>query len=184
MAGNNKSPSPALRVWSYPVKRTMGWSLSPRIAFIPAILIVALVEAAAGHPASPVRFDDIAEHPGYGLEARAGTDAYRLGRPEWALADSTEAERISGDQSVVLTRNGIRLSDFRFEDRLRVDAAEAVADSGTLAFGSRSFPVTASTAVGSSPRNFASCTSQPYCPVGKPITSLASSIWSKSSDGR
>ncbi|MET3838268.1 heavy metal translocating P-type ATPase [Bradyrhizobium sp. OAE829] len=88
----------------------------------------ALVEAAAGHPASPVRFDEIAEHPGYGLEARAGTDAYRLGQPEWALADSTEAERISGDESVVLTRNGIRLADFRFEDRLRVDAAEAVAE--------------------------------------------------------
>src|SRR5207237_598091 len=37
-------------------------------------------------------------------------------------------ERISGDESVVLAENGIRLADFRFEDRLRVDAAMGVAE--------------------------------------------------------
>ena len=88
----------------------------------------ALVDAAAGHPASPVEFDEISEHPGYGLEARAGAVTYRLGRPEWALADAADVERMSGDESVVLARNGSRLADFRFEDRLRVDAATAVAE--------------------------------------------------------
>ena len=88
----------------------------------------ALVAAAAGYLASPVGFDEISEHPGYGLEAHAGAVTYRLGRPEWALADSANSERISGDESVVLARNGSRLADFRFEDRLRVDAATAVAE--------------------------------------------------------
>jgi len=84
--------------------------------------------AAAGHSASAVEFDEISEHPGCGLEAHAGAISYRLGRLEWALADSRDAERISGDESVVLARNGSRLADFRFEDRLRVDAAAAVAE--------------------------------------------------------
>ena len=85
----------------------------------------ALVDAAAGHPASPVEFEDISEHPGCGLEAHAAAVTYRLGRPEWALAN---AERMSGDESVVLARNGSRLAEFRFEDRLRRDAATAIAE--------------------------------------------------------
>jgi P-type Cu2+ transporter len=87
----------------------------------------ALVDAAAGHPASSVEFDEIREHPGYGLEARAGA-VYRLGRPEWALADKTDVERRSGNEAVVLARDGSLLADFRFQDRLRVDAARAVAE--------------------------------------------------------
>jgi Cu2+-exporting ATPase len=35
---------------------------------------------------------------------------------------------MSGDESVVLAGNGRRLADFRFEDRLRMDAATAVAE--------------------------------------------------------
>jgi Cu2+-exporting ATPase len=35
---------------------------------------------------------------------------------------------MSVDESVVLARDGSRLADFRFEDRLRVDAATAVAE--------------------------------------------------------
>jgi Cu2+-exporting ATPase len=88
----------------------------------------ALVEAVAGLPASPAAFDEISEHPGYGLEARAGTIVYRLGRPEWALANVADVERMSGDESVVLSKDGSRLADFRFEDRLRADAATAVAE--------------------------------------------------------
>jgi P-type Cu2+ transporter len=84
--------------------------------------------AAAGHPACQVEFDDISEHPGYGLEAHVGAVTYRLGRPEWALADAADIERMSGDESVVLAENGRRLADFRFEDRLRADAATAVAE--------------------------------------------------------
>jgi Cu2+-exporting ATPase len=88
----------------------------------------ALVEAAAGLPASPFAFDEISEHPGYGLEARAGAAVYRLGRPDWALANAADVLRMSGDESVVLARDGSRLADFRFEDRLRPDAATAVAE--------------------------------------------------------
>ena len=39
----------------------------------------ALVDAAAGHPACQVEFDDISEHPGYGLEAHAGAVTYGSG---------------------------------------------------------------------------------------------------------
>src|SRR6185295_9812865 len=46
----------------------------------------ALVEAGAGLPAPHIAFDEVSEHPGYGLEARVGAAVYRLGRPEWALA--------------------------------------------------------------------------------------------------
>ena len=88
----------------------------------------ALVEAATGLPASRIVFDEISEHPGYGLEARAGAMVYRLGRPDWALADTPDVEPTSGDDSAVLSRDGSRLAGFRFEDRLRVDAAAAVAE--------------------------------------------------------
>ena len=88
----------------------------------------ALVEAAAGHLCLAVAFDEISEHPGYGLEARTEAGVYRLGRPEWALADLAGAARMSGDDSVVLSKNGSRLAEFRFEDRLRVDAVTAIAE--------------------------------------------------------
>jgi Cu2+-exporting ATPase len=88
----------------------------------------ALVEAATGLPASPLVFDRISEHPGYGLEAGAGAAVYRLGRPDWALANVAAVERRSGDEAVVLAKDGSRLADFRFEDRLRADAAMAVAE--------------------------------------------------------
>lgn len=88
----------------------------------------ALVEAAADFPTSALKFDEIAEHPGYGLEARTGGVSYRLGRPDWALADAAEVAMMPDDASVVLSRDGRRLADFRFEDRLRVDAATAVAE--------------------------------------------------------
>jgi Cu2+-exporting ATPase len=87
-----------------------------------------LVEAAVGIPASPIEFDEISEHPGYGLEACAGAIVYRLGRPDWALAEMPDVKRVPHNESVVLSKDGSRLADFRFEDRLRVDAATAVAE--------------------------------------------------------
>jgi Cu2+-exporting ATPase len=86
----------------------------------------ALAEAAG--PVSRIEFDQISERPGYGLEACAGAIVYRLGRPDWALADIAEVARTSGEESVVLSRDGSRLADFRFEDRLRMDTATAVAE--------------------------------------------------------
>jgi Cu2+-exporting ATPase len=88
----------------------------------------ALVEAAGGLSVSHSAFDEIAEHPGFGLEAHSGATVYRLGRPDWALASRAAAGWMPGDESVVLAKDGERLSDFRFEDRLRNDAAIAVAE--------------------------------------------------------
>jgi Cu2+-exporting ATPase len=83
----------------------------------------ALVEAAAGLAPSPVVFDEVTEKAGFGLEARSGATAYRLGKPSWALEGADSAE----DASVVLTRNGHLMTGFHFEDTLRTDAAVAVA---------------------------------------------------------
>jgi Cu2+-exporting ATPase len=88
----------------------------------------ALVEAAGGLSASHIAFDEIAEHPGFGLEAHSGATVYRLGRPDWALASRAAAGWMPGDESVVLAKDGERLSDFRFEDRLRAETAIAVAE--------------------------------------------------------
>ena len=88
----------------------------------------ALVEAAAGHPPSRIVFDEISEYPGCGLKARVGTVFYRLGRPEWALADAFDDRQMSGDGSVVLSKDGNRLAEFRFEECLRADASTAVAE--------------------------------------------------------
>jgi Cu2+-exporting ATPase len=88
----------------------------------------ALVEAAADPPPSRVAFDEVSEHPGFGLEARSGVMSYRLGRPEWALAGLADAGRMSGDESVVLSKDGSRLAEFRFEDFLRADASKAVTE--------------------------------------------------------
>ncbi|MGY2902618.1 heavy metal translocating P-type ATPase [Bradyrhizobium sp. URHC0002] len=92
----------------------------------------ALVEAGAGLPAPHIAFDEISERPGYGLQARSGAAVYRLGRPNWALAGAVEAG--SGNETIVLAKNGSHLSDFRFEDRLRADAAAAVAELKDMGF--------------------------------------------------
>ena len=73
----------------------------------------ALVEAAAGLAPSPVVFDEVTEKAGFGLEARSGATAYRLGKPSWALEG---ADLTAEDASVVLTRNGHLMTGFRFED--------------------------------------------------------------------
>jgi Cu2+-exporting ATPase len=61
------------------------------------------------------------------LEAQAGATVYRLGRPEWALANGEP--RIPDLQlaSVILSKDGRAVATFSFEDRLRSEAREAVA---------------------------------------------------------
>ena len=88
----------------------------------------ALVEAATDLSPSRVAFDEVYERPGFGLEARSGVISYRLGRPEWAFAGLADAGRMSGDESVVLSKNGSRLAEFRFEDSLRANASTAVTE--------------------------------------------------------
>lgn len=74
--------------------------------------------AAAGNSTAPT-LRDIAEHPGFGLEARDGQSTIRLGRPGWAGIDAD-------DDGVVLTRNGALLASFHFDDRLRPGAHETM----------------------------------------------------------
>lgn len=85
----------------------------------------ALVEAAACLAPSPVVFDDVTEQAGFGLQAKAGATVYRLGKPSWALVSP---ESIVGAGTVILTRNGQSMTGFCFEDKLRMDAAIAVAE--------------------------------------------------------
>ncbi|AUX78832.1 cation-translocating P-type ATPase [Sinorhizobium fredii] len=67
---------------------------------------------------------DIREIPGAGIEARTGKGVLRLGSRDFAGAKaSTESAR----SEVVLSLDGRELACFRFEDRLRPDAGEAIA---------------------------------------------------------
>ncbi|WP_441231017.1 cation-translocating P-type ATPase [Tardiphaga sp. 215_C5_N2_1] len=80
--------------------------------------------AAVSTTTTPIALDDVSEHPGCGMEARFGGNVLRLGRPEWALADTSGMD-LDGS-SVVLSRDGQCVADFRFEDRLREGATETV----------------------------------------------------------
>jgi Cu2+-exporting ATPase len=73
--------------------------------------------AAAAPPGNTLAFDHVVEHPGCGLEARAGESVYRLGRPDWALPGGATHRPKTAD--VVLSKNGRQCAAFRFEDRLR-----------------------------------------------------------------
>lgn len=82
----------------------------------------ALAETQTGKPAKDWAFDAVSEVPGFGLEATRGEDVYRLGRAAWALAAPGD------DHGTVLSRNGLKLGAFSFEDRLRPGAAAAIND--------------------------------------------------------
>ena len=63
----------------------------------------------------------VTEHPGLGIEARSGSDVWRLGRAGWATNGSSSAE-----EGPVLAHNGKALETFTFDDALRAGAANAV----------------------------------------------------------
>ena len=81
--------------------------------------------AEAGILADPLRFTDVREVAGFGIEGRDAQGLWRFGRREWASDVAVEAT-VSGTVSL-LTLNGNPVSPFRFEDALRPDAASAVA---------------------------------------------------------
>jgi P-type Cu2+ transporter len=85
--------------------------------------------AAAGGRAnsSSIRLDAVSEHPGFGLEARAGETIYRLGRPEWVLSNS-DTSMWHAEAGVVLSANGQGLAQFQFSDRLRAETEETIAE--------------------------------------------------------
>ncbi|WP_019171902.1 cation-translocating P-type ATPase [Pseudaminobacter salicylatoxidans] len=82
--------------------------------------------AIAGASAPHLALADIRELPGYGVEARAGEDLYRLGRADWAVTDGS----VDAQAGTVLSRNGELLARFEFEDRLRDGTTEAVRELG------------------------------------------------------
>ncbi|HWT57640.1 MAG TPA: cation-translocating P-type ATPase [Rhizobium sp.] len=72
-------------------------------------------------------FDSVAEIPGGGLEARHGTDVYRLGNATFACgADFLLGAADSPFSEVVLSRNGAALARFFFDDTLRPGAFETI----------------------------------------------------------
>ncbi|RYX97533.1 MAG: cadmium-translocating P-type ATPase [Bradyrhizobiaceae bacterium] len=84
----------------------------------------ALASAVEAAP-SRVVFDAISEIPGCGIEASMDDSVLRLGRPEWALPPAIDYD--SDASSVVLSRDGQHLADFRFRDSLRAGAADTIA---------------------------------------------------------
>jgi Cu2+-exporting ATPase len=81
-----------------------------------------------------IAFDTVSEYPGMGLEARLGSDVYRLGRPDWAVA---EPQSLAADDEtpVVLSTNSSCTAVFRLDDNLRPGASEAIADLTALELG-------------------------------------------------
>ena len=80
--------------------------------------------ATPGDGRNPIAFDEIAEHPGAGMEARVGSSVYRLGRPDWACP----ADGAPRDATVVLSENSACVAAFHLTDQLRAGAREAAAE--------------------------------------------------------
>ncbi|RWE35225.1 MAG: cadmium-translocating P-type ATPase [Mesorhizobium sp.] len=72
-------------------------------------------------------FDAVTEHPGFGIEATAGGSIWRLGRRGWAgWKARTGGEGKHGYGGTVLTKNGMIVASFIFEDALRLDTRAAI----------------------------------------------------------
>jgi Cu2+-exporting ATPase len=85
---------------------------------------LALVAAGENEIMRPIALTGLSEYPGSGLEAHINDVVHRLGRPDWALVGSPEC---ADHPSVVLSRNGRFLADFKFDDALRPGVGEAIA---------------------------------------------------------
>ncbi|MER9191063.1 cation-translocating P-type ATPase [Mesorhizobium australicum] len=73
------------------------------------------------------KFDAVTEHPGFGIEATAAGSTWRLGRRGWAgWKARTGGEGKHGYGGTVLTKDGIIVATFHFEDALRVDTRAAI----------------------------------------------------------
>lgn len=105
----------------------------------PAMLMIAANMAAhSRHPFSKaisgfatsggqLTFDTVSEHAGFGIEATHAGTTWRLGRRGWAgWKARTGGEGKHGYGGTVLTRNGLIVATFAFEDALRADARAAV----------------------------------------------------------
>ncbi|MER9450799.1 cation-translocating P-type ATPase [Mesorhizobium sp. M0254] len=73
------------------------------------------------------KFDAVTEHPGFGIEATAAGSIWRLGRRGWAgWKARTGGEGKHGYGGTVLTKNGMIVASFVFEDALRLDTRAAI----------------------------------------------------------
>ncbi|WP_082766453.1 cation-translocating P-type ATPase [Paramesorhizobium deserti] len=92
-------------------------------------LAKALAQAAKGIRSKAARFEHFKEVPGCGLVAVSGDATWRLGRREWAAeGNAGAADAPHGGPETVLSLNGRIVAAFRFDDRVRKDAAETVAE--------------------------------------------------------
>ncbi|QND23585.1 cadmium-translocating P-type ATPase (plasmid) [Rhizobium leguminosarum bv. viciae] len=81
---------------------------------------------------APISFDSVTEIPGGGLKARNGADIYRLGNTAFAGGTSFVSRTADSPFSeVVLSKNGVDLARFFFDDTLRPGAREAIDRLGT-----------------------------------------------------
>lgn len=105
----------------------------------PAMLAIAADMAAhSRHPFSKAiagfaaldgqhKFDAVTERPGFGIEATDAGSTWRLGRRGWAgWKARTGGEGKHGHGGTVLTKDGIIVATFDFEDALRADASAAI----------------------------------------------------------
>ncbi|CDX53189.1 Nitrogen fixation protein FixI [Mesorhizobium plurifarium] len=81
----------------------------------------------AGHSGQP-GIESVAEHPGFGVEAIAQGNTWRLGRRGWAgwKARTGGEGKPGGYGGTVLSRNGNIVACFTFEDALRQDARATI----------------------------------------------------------
>jgi len=78
-------------------------------------------------PAGRQRLGSVSEHPGFGIEASAAGSTWRLGRREWAgWKARTGGGGKHGHGGTVLTKDGIIVATFDFEDALRANARAAI----------------------------------------------------------
>ncbi|RWH71702.1 cation-translocating P-type ATPase [Mesorhizobium sp.] len=82
------------------------------------------IAGCAGFAGQP-KLESVSEHPGFGIEATAMGSTWRLGRRGWAGWKARTAGE-SGYGGTVLTKDGIIVASFVFEDALRSDARAAI----------------------------------------------------------
>ncbi|OBQ71189.1 cation-translocating P-type ATPase [Mesorhizobium erdmanii] len=73
------------------------------------------------------KLESVTEHPGLGMEAFTEGNTWRLGRRGWAgWKARTGGEGKHGYGGTVLTKNGLIVATFAFEDAVRADARQAL----------------------------------------------------------
>jgi len=72
----------------------------------------------------PIRFDEVQEIPGCGVQARLGSDLFRLGSAQWATAGANTQRDVG---AVVLSNQHRALAQFQFDDPIRVEAKQSLA---------------------------------------------------------